>query len=251
MADFVSITAARELGGLRLVLLQGMPSPWGQAAKGIFELKKIPYTRVHRTADDPPDVLLDWTRQDSFPAAMYEAERPRTGWAEILFLAERLAPTPALIPRDPAERALMFGLSHEICGEMGLGWARRLGALAAAMANPTDPMMKGLAQKYGSSPAEVKAAGQRVIDVLELLSAQLRSAGKGFLVGSALSAVDIYWATFCNLVSPLPPEHLPLPDNIRAMFAARQPEVLAALDPALLAHRDRIYRDYLRLPVEL
>jgi glutathione S-transferase len=251
MADSVSISAARKLGGLRLVLLQGTPSPWGEAAKGILDLKKIPYTRVHRAADDPPGALLEWTHQDSFPAAMYEDERARTGWAEILFLAERLSPAPALIPRDAAERALMFGLSHEICGEMGLGWARRLVLLAPALSGAADAMMQGMVRKYGSSPGELKAAGQRVVDVLKLLSAQLRRAGKGFLVGSSLSAVDIYWATFCNLFAPLPPAQLALPESLRAMFSAREPEIQAALDPALLEHRDRIYRQYLKLPVEL
>jgi glutathione S-transferase len=251
MADPVSISAARELGGLRLVLLQGVPSPWGQAAKGILELKKIPYTRVCRAPDDPPGALMEWTHQDSFPAAMYEDERARTGWAEILFLAERLAPEPPLIPRDPAERALMFGLSHEICGEMGLGWARRLMLIAPALSGAADPLMQGMARKYGSSPGEVKAAGQRVVDVLGLLSRQLRASGKGFLVGSSLSAVDLYWATFCNLISPLPPAQLALAESMRAMFSAPEPEIQAALDPALLEHRDRIYRQYLKLPVEL
>jgi glutathione S-transferase len=254
MADYVSISAARKLGGLRLALLQGMPSPWGQAAKGIFEIKRIPFTRVHRAADDPPAALMEWTHQDSFPAAMYEDERPRTGWSEILFLAERLASEPSLIPRDPADRALMFGLSHEICGEMGLGWARRLMQLAPAMTNATDPMMKGFAHKYGSSPAEAKAAGQRVIDVLGLLARQLRqqrAAGRAFLVGDRLSAADVYWATFSNLIAPLPAPQLPLPENVRALFTASEPEVKAALDPALLEHRDRIYQQHLKLPMEL
>jgi glutathione S-transferase len=254
MAESVSISAARKLGGLRLVLLQGMPSPWGQAAKGIFEIKRIPFTRVHRAADDPPDALMAWTHQDSFPAAMYEDERPRTGWSEILFLAERLGPEPSLIPRDPAERAQMFGLSHEICGEMGLGWARRLMALGPAMASASDPAMRAFAQKYGSGPAEVKAASQRVAEVLGLLAGQLRQqrgSGRDFLVGDRLSAADVYWATFCNLIAPLPPPQLPLPENVRAMFTANEPEIRAALDPALLAHRDRIYQQYLKLPVEL
>jgi glutathione S-transferase len=254
MAEYVSISQARKLGGLRLVLLRGVPSPWGQAAKGIFELKKISYTPVQRAPDDPPGALMEWTHQDSFPAAMYEDERPRTGWSEILFLAERLGPEPSLIPRDPAERALMFGLSHEICGEMGLGWARRLMQLAPGMAKGSDPTMKAFGFKYGSSPGEVKAAGQRVMEVLQLLGRQLRqqqAAGRRFLVGDALSAADIYWATFCNLISPLPPEQLPLPDNLRGLFSAREPEIVAALDPALLEHRDRVYRQYLKLPVEL
>jgi glutathione S-transferase len=254
MADYVSISAARGLGGLRLVLLRGVPSPWGQAARGIFELKRIPFVPVQRAPDDPPGALLEWTHQDSFPAAMYEDERPRTGWAEILFLAERLGPEPPLIPRDPAERALMFGLSHEICGEMGLAWARRLVLLAPALAGSADPALAGFARKYGSGPVELKAANQRVAEVLGLLARQLReqrAAGREFLVGDRLSAVDLYWATFCNLVAPLPPSQLPMPEDRRAQFGALEPEVKAALDPALLEHRDRIYRQYLRLPVEL
>jgi glutathione S-transferase len=185
---------------------------------------------------------------------MYEGERPRTGWAEILFLAERLGPEPPLIPRDPAERALMFGLSHEICGEMGLAWARRLVLLGPRMANSAEPMLQGFARKYGSGPAELKAADRRVAEVLGLLARQLRTqraAGREFLVGDRLSAVDLYWATFCNLVAPLPPAQLPMPENLRAQFGALEPEVAAALDPALLEHRDRIYRQYLKLPVEL
>ena len=43
-----------------------------------------------------------------------------------MLLAERLAPAPALLPADPASRALALGLAHELCGEAGLGWSRRL-----------------------------------------------------------------------------------------------------------------------------
>jgi hypothetical protein len=41
-------------------------------------------------------------------------------------LAERLAPQPSLLPVDVMQRALMIGLSHEICGEIGIGCNRRL-----------------------------------------------------------------------------------------------------------------------------
>jgi len=125
-AGFVSIEQARGLPGLRLVVLQGLPSPWSQAAKAIFRVKRLDHRLVHRLSSDPPGALEALTGQASFPAAMYEDERPRSGWAEILWLAERLAPKPALVPADPEQRALLFGLAHEICGEMGLGWCRRL-----------------------------------------------------------------------------------------------------------------------------
>ena len=115
-------------------------------------------------------------------------------------------------------------------------------------------MMKAFGHKYSSSPGEVKAAARRVIDVLELLATQLRpqrGAGRRFLVGDALSAVDVYWATFCNLISPLPAPQLPMPENLRALFTASEPDIQGALDRALLEHRDRIYQEYLGLPVEL
>ena len=174
MTGFVGIQEARDLPGLRLVLLRGLPSPWSQAAKGILEIKKIPYTRVTRTRDDPSDALEDWTGQTSFPAAMLDDEPPRTGWAEILLLAERLEPAPPLIPADPAARALCFGLAHEICGEMGLGWCRRLMAIDAGLAaNPDNPISKMLGDKYGYGPAAAAAAPGRVVDVLRLLSKRL------------------------------------------------------------------------------
>ena len=36
-------------------------------------------------------------------------------------------------PWTQAARTVFFGLAHEICGEMGLGWRRRLQSIAAGM----------------------------------------------------------------------------------------------------------------------
>src|SRR5499426_2575422 len=123
---WVGIAEARALPGLRLLVLRGAPSPWSMAARAIFDLKRIPHQKVFVAPGDAPGALLEWTGQTSFPAAMYGDERPRTGWAEILLLAERLAPEPPLLPADPEERAVVFGIAHEICGELGLAWCRRL-----------------------------------------------------------------------------------------------------------------------------
>ncbi len=254
MSEFIGLKQARGAKGLRLVLLRGVPSPWGQAAKGIFEWKRIPFQKVQLLPDEPREWLREWTGQDSFPAAMFDAERPRTGWAEILFLAERLAPAPALIPADPAERALMFGLAHEICGELGLGWCRRLVALGMGMRAGANPQLAAMGQKYSSSGLEEARASARSAEVLRLLSQQLerqQRAGKRYLIGDALSALDFYWATMSNLVVPLPPEQLVLSETLRPAFTSREPEVLAALTPELLAHRDFMYANHLRLPVEL
>jgi hypothetical protein len=70
--------------------------------------------------------LKEWAGQRSGPILMYNNEWPRAGWAEILLLSERLTPNPSLLPKDAAERALVFGLAHEICGEQGVAWSRRL-----------------------------------------------------------------------------------------------------------------------------
>jgi glutathione S-transferase len=251
MEGAISITEARGKPGLRLVLLRGLPSPWGQAAKGIFEIKDIPFVRVHALESDPEGALQDWTGQDSYPAAMYEDEAPRSGWAEILLLAERLAPSPALIPAEPAARATLFGYAHEICGELGLGWCRRLQSIARGMrAASPDPIAAYLGRKYGYREDSAAQAGQRVVGILSSLDALLASNGGEYLMG-ALSALDVYWATFCNLVAPLAPEQLPMPEAMRPMFTASDPETLAALTPALLALRDRVYERHLRLPVEL
>ena len=255
MSEWVGIEEARKLPGLRLVLLRGRPSPWSVAARALFDLKKVPYAKVHLAEEDSGGALAEWTRQASFPAAMYEDERPRTGWAEILLLAERLDPQPQLIPGDANDRMLMFGLAHELCGEMGLAWCRRLTGLAARLKSaPKDADVLDYARKYGSSLNEAASATQRVVDILRMLAQQLRAqreADREFLVGDTLSAVDIYWATFCNLISPLPNERMQLPDDVRKGFTAEDPQVRLALDPLLLQHRDKIYERYLPLPVEL
>lgn len=255
MGDWISIREARARRGLRLVLLRGFPSPWSLAARGILELKKIPFVKVHRTAEDPPGSLLEWTHQDGSPVAVYESERPRSGWAEILLLAERLEAEPPLIPRDESDRAVMFGLAHEILGEMGLVWCRRLVGLAPRQeAQPDDPEVAAYVYKYGSGPMETSMAAERVTEVLGLLSRQLRrqqEAGREFLVGDRLSAADIYWAVGANLLSPLPDEELPLAAAVRQAILDQAEPLRSALDPALLAHQRLIHRRFLRTPIEL
>jgi len=245
----VSITEARGLGGLRLLVIPGVPSPWGEAAKAILHVKRIPHTRVNRMPSDPPGALEEWTKQDSFPVAVFERERPRSGWAEILWLAERLAPEPALVPRDAEQRARFFGLCHEICGEQGLGWTRRIQFADAGLARG-DAVWKWIGEKYGHRAEAAAAAPGRVRGILRALDAQLQRHGK-YLMGDALSALDLYFATFMNLVSPLPPELLRMPKLFEAAAPEPDPELARILAGGLLAHRDRVYREHLELPVKL
>ena len=255
MAERIGIGEAATRGGVRLVLLAGFPSPWSVAAKAIFDVKRIPYTRAQQMPSDAPDALQRATGQASYPAVLFEKERPRTGWAEILLLAERLAPELALVPADARERALFFGLAHEICGADGLGAnLRHLMIHAGMQASPPDPISGYLGPKYDYSPEAAAAAPMRAIALLRMLSAQLassRARGDAYLLGPSLTALDLYWAAFSNLVSMQPPEQCPLPAPLRARFTNTPKEILAALDPALLAHRDFVFEKHVGLPLEL
>jgi glutathione S-transferase len=253
--EYVSVDEAIARRGWRMVVVGGVPSPWGEAAKGILHIKGIDWAAVRLVYDSEP--LKAWAGQRSGPVAIYDDERPRPGWAEILLLAERLAPTPALLPKDAAERALAFGLAHELCGEDGLGWARRLQLIHAGLqgAGGFPPRVAAyLAKKYGHSPEAGSAAGARVVALLEMLAARLkaqREAGSRYYAGNALSAVDVYSATFMALLAPLPHEHCAMEASSRAALETLDAATAAALDPMLLEHRDMMYRERLALPLSL
>ncbi len=251
--DYVSVTEAIDLPGLRLVLTAGVPGPWGEAAKGIFHVKGIGYVPVRQTAGEESEELREWTGQTSAPAAMYENERPRTGWAEILLLAERLEARSALLPRDPQKRAETFGVCHEICGEQGFAWSRRLMLLDPIMRDKPIDSSNPLAWKYGYSPEAADRAAARVNEVTLVLATRLReqhTAGRRFLIGETMTAADIYWATFAAMLVPLPVEQCPMPDWLRPMYDVRTTPSEVTFDPILLDHRDFIYRDYLALPMD-
>ena len=74
--------------------------------------------------------------------------------------------------------------------------------------------------------------------------------GVPYFVGDALSAVDIYWTAFANLLAPLPSSQCPIPEEMRPMFEASDPQIRAALDPILIEHRDRIFAAHFRAPME-
>lgn len=255
MVEFVSVEEARRRPGLRVVMVGMVPSPWGEAAKGILHHKKIPYVAARLTTEGP--AVKEWTGHDSAPIAVYENERPRTGWAEILLLAERLTPNPPLIPESPEDRALLFGLSHEICGEDGLGWSRRLSGIHGTLTGGDGfprPVAEYLAPKYGYRGDNGETAVRRVVELLGLFArriARQRHGGSRYLVGDALTAVDIYLATFMALFAPLPNDVCPIPDRLRAAFTAMDDATRAALDPVLLEHRDEIYQKHLERPLTL
>lgn len=256
MADEVDIAHARELGGLRVVLLPGIPSPWGEAAKGILWVKGLGYTRVPHPPGGPTDELEDWSGQTSAPVVAWEKERPRSGWAEILALAERLGPEPRLVPAQPALRAACLGLSHELMGEGGLCWNLRLAMVHDALGpNPRGPMPASLARpfglRYGYTDEDGSAAVARARGQLEFLVERLRRNPGPYLVGDGLTAADIYCAVSMAVLRPLPPEQCPMGDFFRKLYSSAAPELLAAADPELFEHRDHVYGEFLELPIPL
>lgn len=252
---YVSVDEAQQADGLRMVVVGGVPSPWGEAAKGIFHVKKLDWLAVR--LDYESDALKAWSGQRSGPVAFWNAEPPRDCWVDILLLAERLAPTPALLPSDPEQRALAIGLSHEIVGERGLCWSRRLRMVQAGVDGAggfAPPVAKYIGRKYGYSPQAAEDAARRVVDLLAMFSARLEAqhaAGSRYFVGNSLTAVDIYMAAAMALFRPLPHDVCEMDAGTRAAFDLREPAPDAALNEALLAHRDMMYREHLQLPLAL
>ncbi len=254
MVEVVSIAAARQLSGLRMVSLAGVPSPWTEAAKGIFRVKGIDYVLAQWSEDEPQDAAARWVGNVGVPAVIFDEERVRTGWAEILLLAERIAPEPTLLPGDPEQRALALGFSHEICGEMGLGWSQRLVMMGVSFGiQPGEgfprQVAEYLAPRYGWHDGADEVGKARVIELLGTFSRRLD--GHDYVMQDRLTAVDIYLATFLNLIRPLPPEQLPMADMIRTAYTCSDPEIMAACDERIRAHQERIYERHLELPVQL
>jgi glutathione S-transferase len=263
MADdgdgYVPVAQARSRRGMRLAVTRGVPGPWGEAAKAILHVKCIPHIRIAQETGEANAALVAWTGINSAPIAIWNDEPPRAGWAEILMLAERIAPEPSLIPADERDRATMFGLAHELCGEDGYGWNRRLiffeamRAAAEAGAGLDLAKLGRLRAKYPPGGSADRARG-RLIAILGLLSARLRAQhalGRRHYVGEALSAIDIYGACFAAMIRPMAIDRCPAGPELIEAYTERDPGILAAADPLLLRHRDFIYETYLELPMRL
>ena len=253
----INLEQARRASGLRLVTLAHVPSPWGEALKGILHIKQLPHARVGHVFGSPTTTLQEWSGQDSFPIMAWNDEPPRTTWIDQLNLAERLAPTPRLIPERFDDRVLMFGYCNELCGENGIGWVERLRGVHDQLTKPGgDPrgISAYLGKKYGYTPEIGTRAADRVAAGLTALAVRLeqqKARGRHFFIGDSLTAMDIYWAAFSNMLKPLTPELMPMHERIRAMFTTTDPIVVAALKPILIEHRDFIFKNYLELPVDL
>jgi glutathione S-transferase len=74
--------------------------------------------------------------------------------------------------------------------------------------------------------------------------------GSRYFVGDRLTALDIYWACFSNLIDPVAPPNSPMDDKWRAFMAEIGPVVAKEVDPIMIEHRDYIYRKYMIFPID-
>jgi hypothetical protein len=256
--NYVDVAQARTMPGLRIVLSPGGPGPWSEAAKSICYVKKLSYVPVAQDVGGVNAELMQWTAQTSAPAVIWNDERPRNIWIDQLYLFERLAPVPRLIPELIEDRIAMFGYSNEICAENGLGWSRRLMMFQRTLSRAGSggrgrALMGPMADKYGYEEEAAREAHLRVAQIVRSLAQCLesqRAAGSRFFIGGQISALDIYWATFVAMMAPLAQEVCPMAPGLRRMYTDIGADVESELTPLLLAHRDFVYREYLQLPLD-
>lgn len=257
MAHYLGVEEAQPLPGLRLVVTAHVPGLWSEAAKSLFDAKGISYLLVEQIIGGENLALKAWTAQTSGPVAIWDDERPRSTWIEQLYLAERLAPEPRLIPVDLDDRAIMFGLCNELAGEHGFGWNLRLRVTHTILNDPhatafAQQLAPTLAAKYGYDPERLDVARDQMIAIVTRLRDRLaaqHARGRRYLIGDEICALDIYWAIFAGAIDPLPPEYCPgMPDDMRAGYTDTQLRAIGG--EALFAHRDAVYREFLKLPMD-
>ncbi|MEC9345879.1 MAG: hypothetical protein VYB54_06605 [Pseudomonadota bacterium] len=253
---YFPVAEAKERPGVKLALTANVPAPWSMSARTILELKGIDYTPVQQVGGGANEDLVAWTGHRNAPVLVVDGDMPRTGWLEILMWAERTAPEPRLVPADTADRAMMIGLANEICGEEGLAWCGRLFMLDlmvrklgdAAKANP-------MLADYRYSADALEAALDRTGGILDLLAATLhaqKAKGSPYFVGDSMTALDIYWSFFSQLVDVLPDEICMTPVPLRKSWGAFPRAMEAAgrgFDPVLLEHRTHMLSKHLQNPM--
>ena len=151
----------------------------------------------------------------------------------------------------------MFGWMREISGQNGLGWCRRLLMLGENLERQPPgkgrDWTKAFAVKFGFRPEDLPQARARSLQILGALAAlwrDQRARGRDVLLGDTLTGLDIVWAAFAGMFAPLAHELCPMASGLRRMYSATDPEMLALLEGGLLDHRDRVYRDFLGLPLD-
>jgi len=250
--EYVEPEHAENLPGLRLALTAGMPAPYSMSARGILDIKGVRYTPVAQVGAGANETLVMWTKHRNAPIALYEDEAPRAGWLEILLLAERLGSGDSLLPADQGLRMQMIGWIHELIGEGGWVWHMRIlmlglgGPEHAAAASSKNPMFK----QYGYSEEEQAKARLSAIRCMEGFSAFAKAqlASSAYLIGDKLSALDIYWLYFSQIMQTLSEDACPMPGMLRKSYDLAS-AACGVVIPELIEQRDWVLANHPRLPM--
>jgi glutathione S-transferase len=254
LSEIVDLDTARKARGVRMVVSAAVPSPWSEAAKNLFHLAGVETLWVRARRDD--EALTAWTRAHNVPVVFHDDDPPRTGWAEIVALASRLART-AVVPSDVEGRARTFGLLHELAGEDGLGWSGRLLMLDISLRSEGQrgfalPVARYLAAKYGYAAERVAPARERIRAILTMFDRMIATSTSGYLAGEAPGALDVYLPAFLAPMLGVPEEECPsLRPEMRAAFGVLRDEADLVVPPSLIAHRARMFERHLPFPIRL
>ena len=252
--DYLTIEQVKKQSGLRLVLTRDVPGQWSEAAKAVLRWLQIGYKAAEQIGGRDNPELVAWTGHRNAPIALYNDEPPRVRWQEILDLAERLGSGPSLYPQDIDQRIQMVGIASEICNEGGMAWHARMLMLNVTYQAHGDVVFEKnpMFREYGFSEAAVKMAIERVEQILGYLAKTIKAqtaAGSVYLVGESMTAADIYWAYFSNMLEALPHEVNPMPDSLRQGWSALKKSI-SGYDPILIEQRNAIFKKHLCLPLE-
>ncbi|MFT4825533.1 MAG: glutathione S-transferase [Halioglobus sp.] len=256
--EYVSVEQAKNAIGLRLVLTGGLPAPWSEAAKGVLKAHNIDFVPVLQIGGGTNEEILEWTGHRNAPTLMYNEEPSRATPVEIINFAERLGSGPSLVPSKIDDRIQMFGLINEIAGENGMAWNARVIMLKVMAQSMSEEVRAGnpMFETYRFSASDADSAPAKIISVLNVLTAQLQrqeERGSPYFIGDDLTALDIYWACFSQMLSPLPVEVNPMPDYMRKVWGLLAQTVEQAgytIDSKLLKHRNFIFPKHLQWPLD-
>ncbi|MBT5009170.1 MAG: hypothetical protein HOM49_04065 [Gammaproteobacteria bacterium] len=249
--DYVSIKAAQASAGLALVVNAGVPGPWSESAKALFRHHQIPFLAVPQIPAAANDALVEWTGHRNAPIAVYPGEVPMTRALELLQLAERLGSGPSLLPQARSSRIQVTGWIQEIAGEAGFGWCARhlIFDTWSRQMNPEVRAANPMFSAYGYDERRQESMLEGAQSFLRDLAKALKASTTGYLIGDQLTAADLYWAYFSNLLAPLPGEVNPMQAASRVAYEIPG-QLLGGYDPILLAHRDFMFETHLQQPLD-
>ena len=249
--------AAAMKTGTRVTFVPGVQAMFSEALKNICYVKKVPLIRVlhpqmgidKETGEDRQAKLYEMTSQTSLPTMLHGIERPRNVWIEQLALAEEIGAqnSPRLIPENFELRLDVFGFCALVLAEDGLAWNMRI-----LIDSP-------LGQKYGFSEKASAAAPTKIAEIISLIDRRLEAQEKidsRFLVGSGLTAADIYWATMSMSVLPVSTDIMPMTRQNRGMLSffesnSKIADIAGALTQRIKQHQIFILKTYCETPAVL